>query len=419
MSSTNLQKFRWLKERLPASSARRLVILTGARQTGKTTLVRAHYPDLRYINLDAPENRDFVRQTRTTAWARTVGHAVLDEAQKEPTVFEKVKFNFDEGDLHFTVLLGSSQILLLKKIRESLAGRAFLYELFPLMLSELASDRRAPQRPLLARLLESDKPAKLVETLPSCLLPQDEEAALSAMEFMLNWGGMPALITLNDSDKRQWLQSYGHTYLERDLGDLARLDDLNPFRELQRLAALRSGCILSFSELARDAALSTSTTRRYLEYLKLSYQTFLLPTYRRSLTSSVIKAPKLYWMDIGILRQLQGNWGAATGPLFETFVVSEIYKWLRTSAVDVEPTFYRTRSGLEVDLLLSTPAGLLGIEIKSAKQVAARDFRGLRSLADALGSTWAAGLLVTRGDAIHLLDSERKIWSVPAHRLLA
>ena len=418
MTSPDLQKFRWMGDRLPASSRRRLVILTGARQTGKTTLARAVYPELRYVNLDAPENRDFVRHTRTTAWPATIGPAILDEAQKEPTVFEKVKFNFDEGNLRFTVLLGSAQILLLKRIRETLAGRVFLYELFPLMLSELASEREPPQAPLLSRLLDGRDPARLLESLPARVPPQDEEAALAALEFMLNWGGMPALLRLDDADKRQWLQSYGHTYLERDLGDLARLADLNPFRELQRLAALRSGGILSFSELARDAALSTSTVRRYLEYLRLSYQTFLLPPYRRSLTSSVVKAPKLYWMDIGILRQLQGNWGPAAGPLFETFVVSEIYKWLRTSGSDIEPYFYRTRSGLEVDLLLATPAGLVGIEIKSAKQVASRDFRGLRNLTDALGPQWAAGLVVTRGPAIEPLDRGRRIWNVPAHRLL-
>ncbi len=419
MIETILQKYRFLEDRLPASSEQRLVILTGARQTGKTTLARASYPDLRYINLDAPENRDFVRNVRTTAWAESVGNAILDEAQKEPAVFEKVKFNFDEGSIHFTILLGSSQILLLKKIRESLAGRAFIYELFPLMLSEIAATDSQPNPPLIAKILNSKKPAEILNSLQGKLLPEKEEATLSALEYMLNWGGMPGLLTLSDADKRHWLRSYGFTYLERDLGDLARLDDLSPFRELQRLAALRSGQILSFSELARDAAISTTTSRRYLEYLKLSYQTFLLRPYRKNLTSAVIKTPKLYWLDIGILRQLQGNWGIAAGPLFETFVVSEIYKWLRCSSADIEPYFYRTRSGLEVDLLLQTRYGILGIEIKSSRRVGARDVRGLRSLAETLKSHWAAGLVVTQGNTIEVLDSQHKIWSIPVHRLLS
>jgi hypothetical protein len=114
-----------LANRLPKSSQRRLAVITGARQTGKTTLCRQIYPELRYVNLDAAENRDFVRTLRAMSWGKNLGPAVLDEAQKEPGIFDKVKYSFDEGEIDFTVLLGSSQILLLKRIRETLAGRAF------------------------------------------------------------------------------------------------------------------------------------------------------------------------------------------------------------------------------------------------------------------------------------------------------
>jgi len=110
-----------------------LVVITGARQTGKTTLARHVYSQLRHVSLDAPENRDALRELSTAAWAETVGEAVIDEAQKEPSVFDKVKYSFDDGKISFTVLTGSSQILLLQKIRESLAGRAFSYEMWPLM----------------------------------------------------------------------------------------------------------------------------------------------------------------------------------------------------------------------------------------------------------------------------------------------
>ena len=112
-----LLKKRILSSILPPSSGRRIVVLTGARQTGKTTLVRRKYPRLNYINLDSPENRDTLRELPSPAWASTVGNAVIDEAQKEPLVFEKVKCAYDEGDVSFTVLTGSSQILLLKKMQ--------------------------------------------------------------------------------------------------------------------------------------------------------------------------------------------------------------------------------------------------------------------------------------------------------------
>lgn len=121
--SDNKQLYRILGQRLPASDKRRLVLLTGARQTGKTTLAKAKYTGMRYINLDAPENRDVVRAVSSNLWTRDIGPAILDEAQKEPIIFDKVKFAYDDGSLLFSILLGSSQILLLKKIRETLAGR--------------------------------------------------------------------------------------------------------------------------------------------------------------------------------------------------------------------------------------------------------------------------------------------------------
>jgi predicted AAA+ superfamily ATPase len=401
-----------------------LAVITGARQTGKTTLAREIYPDLRYVNFDAPENRDFVRALRSMSWGKNLGPAILDEAQKEPIVFEKVKYSFDAGDIDFTVLLGSSQILLLKRIRETLAGRAFFYELFPLMLSEIAAAGKPAQPPLVSQLITAADLNVLLQAQPAILLPQEEEPALTALEYMLTWGGMPALLALDDADRRQWLQAYGHTYLERDLADLARLDDLNPFREFQRLAALRSGQILSYSELSRDAGIATSTSRRYLQYLKVSYQTFVLLPYHRNLTSTVIKTPKLFWIDLGIMRHLQGYWSAPTGSdalagaLFETFVIAEIYKWIRTAGENVQLYFYRTRSGLEVDLLLQTPQGVLGFEIKSSREIVAKDFRPLREVGTALGSEWRGGIVVTRGTQIERLDETGNIWSVPVHRLL-
>ncbi len=291
-----LQKFRWMSTRLPSPDKHRLVVLTGARQTGKTTLARRLYQGLRYINLDSIEDSEAVRAVHTAGWANAVGPAVLDEAQKEPTVFEKVKWAFDEGEIGFTALLGSSQILLLEKVRETLAGRSFLYELWPLMASELRHDAigtvDTPDKPLLHRLITGTQEwNNILLAEPQLLLGADESARLQALKQLAQWGGMPGLLSLGDADRKTWLRSYQQTYLERDLGDLARLRDLHPFRTLQRLCMLRSGQLLSYSELARDAALAVSTTRRYLEYLRISYQAFLLPPYKRNLTSSTVKMP--------------------------------------------------------------------------------------------------------------------------------
>ena len=417
---TKRQLFRWLSTRLPSSSTRRVVVVTGARQTGKTTLARLTYPDLHYVNLDSVEDREALRGVQTASWARTVGRAVLDEAQKEPSVFEKIKWAFDAKEVDFTALLGSSRILLLNKVRETLAGRAFLYDLWPLMASELRHEvDEAPAPPLLHRLLTETCSLKdsLAEELP-LLLGSDEAKRREAVDHLLRWGGMPGLLPLDDHDRKDWLRSYQQTFLERDLTDLVRLGDLHPFRSLQRLCMLRSGQLLSYSELARDAGLAVTTVRRYLEYLRISYQIILLRPYGRNLTSRQVKAPKLFWIDLGLLREGTKQWGDPTGAMFETLVIGEIHKFVNTVALDADLYFYRTRSGMEVDLLIETPRGVLAMEIKNRTTVAPSDARSLRPLRRQLGSSWLGGLVVYRGAEIAPVSGDDMIWAVPVHRLL-
>ena len=414
------KRLRALSARLPASNTRRIVVITGARQTGKTTLSRDRYGKLRYLNLDAPENRQTLRELSTFAWADTVGEAVIDEAQKEPLVFDKVKFAFDEGGISFTVLTGSSQILLLSRIRESLAGRAFFYELWPLMQCELSRIQGQPDSagpPLLDRILTSESVGSVLGKVPESVLEEADLIYREAEGHILKWGGMPALLDLTDEDRWEWLKNYGYTYLERDLTDLTRMADLMPFRKFQRLSALRSAMLLNYSEIARDAGISVDTAKRYLEYLRLSYQAILLQPYHKNLTSSVIKTPKLYWADTGVWRQLVGLKGEPTGQIYENMVVSEIVKWIRTRGLEAEVYFYRTRSGMEMDLLIQTPAGVFGIEIKSRPSVARKDFTSMVAVAAALGKEWRGGLVIYTGNRVTRL-SEPDIWAIPSRRLL-
>jgi predicted AAA+ superfamily ATPase len=411
-------KYRALSCHLPSSEKNRLVVLTGARQTGKTTLAKAKYPELRYINLDAPENRDTLKEIPTPSWGATVGNAVIDEAQKLPEVFEKIKYAFDEQGISFTVLLGSSQILLLKKIRESLAGRVSLYELWPLLMSELQAEEdlanAAP--PLLDRILTEPSLDHVLGSVKPVLLDREDSRAREAENHLLKWGGMPALLPLPPEERWKWLRDYQYTYLERDLGDLARLDDLTAFSKFQRLAALRSGTLLNYSELARDAAFSVDTARRYLEYLRLSYQVVLLQPYARNLTSSVVKTPKIYWTDIGLMRQLGGRREETGGEVYETMVVAEIHKWIRTAQRSAETYFYRTRSGLELDLLLVLEGGVIGCEIKGRQSLVPSDLRPMREIAAALKGEWRGGFVVYQGDSIVKMG-EPSLWAIPARRL--
>ena len=418
--TTEKQVARLLCARLPTADKHRILILTGARQTGKTTLLKQAYPGLRYVSLDAFENREWLRNVSSFDWAKTVGPAVIDEAQKEPSVFEKVKYAFDDGTLPFSALSGSAQILLLGRVRETLAGRAFVHELWPLLLCELtAALQNTPLvPPVCDGLGVCASLQSLLAPLPATLPPEQQHARAVAQEHLLTWGGMPELLRLDDADRREWLRSYEITYLERDLGDLARLSDLAPFRKFQKIAALRSGKMLSYAEMAKDAGVSTETARRYLEYLRLSYQAFCLPPYYANLTSQVVKTPKYYWADLGLLRHLSGQFAVTTGELFETFVVGELNKWVQTSGTNLRLFYYRTRSGLEADLLLETERGLIGVEIKARERVDASDAGNLRRIAAAAGEKWLGGMVVHAGSRLQSLCAP-DIWAVPASRLLS
>ena len=418
----NKQLYRYLRERLPDSETRRLVLITGARQVGKTTLAHAVYPDVRYLNLDSAEERAALAALPARLWAAQVGPAVFDEAQKEPGLFDKLKYAYDAGAVDFSVLLGSAQILLLHRTRETLAGRVFVYELWPLTAGELAASGLRPARPLLARMVESPGAiATLLEEEPPLRLDAAEADAESAVRHLAEWGGMPALLDLDATDRRDWLRSYHETYLLRDLTDLARLRDLEPFSRFQRLAALRSAQLLSYADLARDAVTSAGTARNYVEYLRLSYQAFLLPPLATNPTTAAVRSPKLFWSDLGVLRQLTGNWGPVSGALFETLVVSEAAKLVRTLSLDCSLSFYRTRSGLEVDLVVETPSGIMAFECKARSTAVSNDFRSLRRLADAYGDRFLFGGVVTLGGRLHRpagLRGEGSFWAVPLHRLV-
>ncbi len=402
---------------LPQPRERTLVLITGARQTGKTTSARRCYPALRYLNLDAIEYRLQLEQVSSFGWAAAVGPAVLDEVQKAPGVLDKLKFAFDGREIDFSVLLGSAQILLLRTVRETLAGRISVHELWPLMLSEREAGAAVPLAPpLFAHMFTKGGVRAACRKEPEVVLGDAAEGVQASEEYMMTWGGMPALLPLKDAARRAWLRNYELTYLERDLADLARLQDLAPFRRFQQLAAARSGQLLSYSELARDAGVSVETARRYLEYLRISYQAFLLQPYSRNLTSTLVKTPKLYWVDIGLLRQATGTHGLGAGAMFETYVVSEIVKYLRTVHAAATPYFYRTRSGMEVDMLLASAHGVVGLEIKASQHVALRDATRLAEVGAALGREWLGGIVVYRGARIY--EVRKGIWAVPSWRLL-
>jgi hypothetical protein len=414
----NIQVNRILSRHLPDDSKRQLILITGARQTGKTTLVRKHYENLPYYNLDAFEYRDQLSSISTFSWSKEIGVSVIDEIQKEPGLFDKIKYAYDEGTLTFSVFTGSSQILLLKKIKETLAGRISLRELFPFMFRELFDHKEINKDTiLLERLISVKRIDDVLSSLNSVLIGETFELHNKVEYWLNNWGGMAPLIHITDSNNRKlWLKDYALAYLERDLADLAKLNDLKPFRKFQQITSLRTANLLSYTELAKDAGIGIESARRYLEYLRISYQTFFVQPYHKNLTSSLVKTPKLYWFDNGILRHLSGlGFEINNGQLYENYVASELIKYIRTNRMDVKLSFYRTRSGMEIDFILESIYGLIAIEVKNRSEVSKSDFTNMKRLSEVLGYEWCGGIVVYRGNKIQKFGDN--LWAVPSYRL--
>lgn len=402
---------RYLAGILPSKSPpRRIVVLTGARQVGKTTLAKALYREgLRYLNLDSPGERDRASAVPAEAWDRVVGEAVLDEVQKAPALLEKIKWAYDEQRIDFSVLLGSSRILLLDRVSETLAGRVFLYELWPLVVGELVPHFGGPlpNPPLLVTLLrEPARAVEVLEPLYAGLVGPESGAAQAAMLHVLRWGGMPPMLQYPEQERWAWLDAYQATYLERDLMDIARLRDLEAFATCHRLAALRAGRILSYSELARDAGLPVTTARRYLRYLELSYQTQTLPAWSGNPSVRLVKSPKLIWFDPGVQRALAGQVHGLTGEQYESAIVGQVLMTLRSFGVRFTAYYLRTAGGLEVDLLLEGEGSnrLLAIEVKCRPSADRRDATAIERARRVLGERYQTGLVVYRGDRVRRLS---------------
>jgi len=400
-------------------------VLTGARQTGKSTLARAAFSDYPVIDLDSPVEREVYERLGPSEWIDRYPRAIIDEAQKLPAVFETVKACYDrDPDVRY-LLLGSSQILLLGGVRETLAGRVARAELYPFTLPELATDGAPdePGRSLLIDLLEADRPAEALADLvaPDHSLDPGFATARRCFEDYLVFGGMPAVHSpgWSDRDRFDWLRDYHATYLQRDLADLARIDRLEPFVRAQRAAALRAGMPVNFSELARLADVSPPTAKQFMRYLEISYQVAWLPAWFRNPEKRLAKQPKLHFVDPGIRRAVLGKRGEADGAEFEGAIVAEVFKQCRTARLPVELHHLRTVDGREVDLLVEREDGFLAFECKQTRRVAPADFRHLRRLEELLDKRLLLGLVVSNDTlTLRVSDAEPELWNLSAPALL-
>lgn len=357
----------------------RIIVLTGARQTGKTTIVKHAFKNYPYLNIEDPVSSQEYKKLTAKQWETLFPKAIIDEIQKEPQLIESIKAVYDQDEECKYIILGSSQILLLKKIRESLAGRCSILEMLPLTLPEMMTNSWNDNIEL--SYFQNLLLGKEASLLPFLIDPLQVKKQ-TAYDHYLKFGGYPALSDekLTDEEKWDWLRNYVRTYLERDLRDLAELRNIEPFTKVQKLLAINTAQLTNYSQIAANARVSANTVQRFLEYLNISYQTLTLQAWSRNSNKRLVKSPKVHYLDIGITRTLLQKKETLTGHEYESAIVAEIYKQAKTVSHDVSFHHLRTSDGREIDLLIETEKGYFAIEIKQAEVVRNVDGKHLRNL---------------------------------------
>lgn len=324
--------------------------ITGPRQAGKSTLVQTCLPNYRYISFDDPVERKNATQDPALFLSANPSPVILDEIQYVPDLIPLIKLAIDQNrdKMGQYILTGSQTFPLMAGVSESLAGRIALFALYPLSWEEL------PHEP--------------AEILNDRLM----------IRRMLK-GFYPELYRRKNINQRVWLQSYIRTYLDRDVRQVQAIGDLIQFQTFLGLLAARAGQLLNLSEVARECQISQPTAKRWLSVLEATYVIFLLKPYARNHTKRLIKSPKVYFVDTGILCHLLGIDSEELilnspfrGHLFENMVVMEWVKRKSLTGDDRFLSFYRTQRGLEIDLLFHKADRLEAYEIKFSKSPALR-----------------------------------------------
>lgn len=384
-------------KRMPA------VVVTGARQTGKTTIVKLVPGAERraFHSLDSVPLLDRVRQD-PHAFVESAPALTIDEVQRVPELLLAVKKAIDEDRKKGRFLLtGSANLLLLRRSAESLAGRALYLVLRPMTDREKRGDRRPP--PWNALLAASDAASALA------VLPEPR-TGFDWKRSALAGGFPPAALAHDPEDRELWFRAYVDTFLHRDLQDFARIGDLPSFSRAMRLVALRCGGLVNHAEFGRDAGVPRTTAQRWISVLEASYLATALQPFHRSRAKRLIKSPKLYPGDTGLFLHLAGITDAReiekapnAGGWLEALVLNDLLAWSETEIRRPEVCFYRTANGEEIDFVVERNRRLLPIEIKASTRARTEDARTLEAFCAEHARSAPYGLLLYDGkEAIRL-----------------
>ncbi len=388
-----------------------VVLLTGARQTGKTTLVETLTHDKNYFLVTFDDELSLSNAKRDpSGWLAALPKPlVIDEVQRVPEIFLQLKKEVDQDRVPGRYLLtGSANPLLIPKLGDSLAGRMGILTLYPFSQGELQQKKET----FLSRIFQEQ-----LSTIKADPLSQDH-----LFEILLK-GGFPVVQTLdNPADISRWLQSYLQTMMERDVRDLSNIEGLREFPRLFRLLATRSAMLLNTADISRSLGLVSITLSRYLRLLETLYFIELLPAWYSNLGKRLIKSPKLHFCDTSIMAELLNidssrlkNDPSLAGQFLETFVFGELLKQKSWSSTPFD--LYHFRDGdKEVDFVLEKRDGsIIGIEVKSSRSLQADDLRGLKHLQTLSNNKFYLGIVLHMGSQVEPLGP--RLWALPLQAL--
>lgn len=367
-----------------------VVTITGPRQSGKTTLCRKVFSEKAYVSLESPDTRQFAHDDPRGFLAAYPDGAILDEIQRAPQLLSYIQTIVDERKQPGRyIVTGSQQFEVLNTINQSLAGRTALLKLLPFSIAELL-------------------PSNLPESIDGLLLT-----------------GFYPRIYDQRLNPTQALGDYFETYVERDIRQLVSIKDLTLFEKFVRLCAGRVGQLLNLQSLANDVGISHTTARGWLTLLEASYVVFVLHPWYRNVSKRLIKAPKLYFYDVGLASYLLGleselhvSRDPLRGNLFENLVVIEALKYRFNRGLRSNLSFYRDSKGNEVDLLCEIGPDVFPVEIKAGATITRDYFRGLKKFAAVVPSLPWGGGLVYGGTEMQQRSEVRVYPVMDMHRML-
>jgi predicted AAA+ superfamily ATPase len=396
-----------------------VALLGGARQTGKTTLIReglgvspsnyATLDDLEVLGAAASDPAGFL-----AGLSRAGEPVVLDEVQRAPGLFPAIKASVDRDRRPGRFLLtGSANVLLLPKLSESLAGRMEILTLWPLAQAEI--EGAGEGRSFVDRLFSSASPMEQFAGLRPCSREEIVERVVR--------GGYPEPMARSAVRRPQWFESYLAAILQRDVRDLANIEGLTQMPRLLAILAARTASLLNASDISRTAGIPYSTLSRYLTLLETTYLVHTLPAWSGNLTTRLIKSPKIVLNDTGLAAHLLGvseerllQDPSLFGGLLENFVAMEILKDIGWSKTRPSLYHWHTVNREEADLLLERRDGtLVGVEVKASATVGAGDFKGLRALENMTKDRFVGGVVLYTGERV--VPFGEKLYAVPLNAL--